>query len=127
MARIDNVRVIRDKKMNVGKGFGYVQFEEESSVSLALQLHETKLCKRKVRVERCVSDIKEKKDNQSGTQAKRLEKGDKSDKGGKRKRPVEVDANGKKIKRARWSEERKLAQKELKEKKQGLKKRKQKD
>ncbi|KAJ1332115.1 hypothetical protein BSLG_008934 [Batrachochytrium salamandrivorans] len=47
---IANVRVIRDRATNVGKGFGYVQFAERSSVSLALKLQDTDLNGRKVRI-----------------------------------------------------------------------------
>ncbi|KAK9768616.1 Nucleolar protein 12 [Basidiobolus ranarum] len=48
-----NVRIIRDKTTNVGKGFGYVQFKERPAVGLALQLHESKMGTRKLRVFRC--------------------------------------------------------------------------
>lgn len=36
--QIENVRLIRDKATSVGKGFGYVLFEDEASVALALKL-----------------------------------------------------------------------------------------
>ncbi|EGF76564.1 hypothetical protein BATDEDRAFT_36238 [Batrachochytrium dendrobatidis JAM81] len=49
---ITNVRVIRDRNTNVGKGFGYVQFAERSSVSLALKLNDTDLQGRQVRISR---------------------------------------------------------------------------
>ncbi|ORX99527.1 hypothetical protein K493DRAFT_406221 [Basidiobolus meristosporus CBS 931.73] len=48
-----NVRIIRDKTTNVGKGFGYVQFKERPAVGLALKLHESKMGSRKLRVFRC--------------------------------------------------------------------------
>lgn len=35
--RIDNVRIIRDKVTGLGKGFGYVQFANASSVDAAVQ------------------------------------------------------------------------------------------
>ncbi|KAL1925686.1 uncharacterized protein VTP21DRAFT_569 [Calcarisporiella thermophila] len=48
--QVENVRIVRDKKTNIGKGFGYVQFNDRASVDLALQLNGTKLGKRDVRV-----------------------------------------------------------------------------
>lgn len=50
---IENVRIVRDSKTNVGKGFAYVQFKERVSVELALKLNDTKLGTRKIRVMRC--------------------------------------------------------------------------
>ncbi|KAF9583372.1 Nucleolar protein 12 [Lunasporangiospora selenospora] len=50
---IENVRIIRDSKTNLGKGFAYVQFQDRASVDLALKLHETKMGTRKLRVLRC--------------------------------------------------------------------------
>lgn len=40
---IESVRLIRDKKTNVGKGFAYVQFKESSSVQNSLLLHDKKM------------------------------------------------------------------------------------
>ncbi|KAF9154747.1 Nucleolar protein 12 [Actinomortierella ambigua] len=50
---IENVRIIRDRKTNLGKGFAYVQFQDRASVDLALRLHDTKMGSRKLRVIRC--------------------------------------------------------------------------
>lgn len=56
---ISYVRLVRDSKTNIGKGFGYVQFKERSSVDLALKLTGTKIggnvegSGREVRVTRC--------------------------------------------------------------------------
>ncbi|RIA95552.1 hypothetical protein C1645_471156 [Glomus cerebriforme] len=50
---IESVRIVRDSKTNVGKGFAYVQFKERVSVELALKLNDTKLGTRKIRVTRC--------------------------------------------------------------------------
>ncbi|XP_009697499.1 PREDICTED: RNA-binding protein 34, partial [Cariama cristata] len=47
------VRIVRDKKTGLGKGFGYVLFENTDAVHLALKLNETVLRGRKVRVQRC--------------------------------------------------------------------------
>ncbi|CDR42456.1 CYFA0S09e03972g1_1 [Cyberlindnera fabianii] len=51
---IEFVRIVRDAKTNVGKGFGYVQFKDFLSVTKALMLHEKKLGekKRKLRITR---------------------------------------------------------------------------
>lgn len=51
---IDSVRIVRDSATNMGKGFGYVQFKDFTSVSKALLLHEKKLGakKRKLRITR---------------------------------------------------------------------------
>ncbi|KAL3234494.1 Nucleolar protein 12 [Nakaseomyces bracarensis] len=57
---IEYVRIIRDSKTNMGKGFAYVQFNELQSVSKALLLNEKPMVsvnehlkKRKLRVTRC--------------------------------------------------------------------------
>ncbi|XP_009949981.1 PREDICTED: RNA-binding protein 34, partial [Leptosomus discolor] len=47
------VRVVRDRKTGLGKGFGYVLFENTDAVHLALKLHESVLLGRKIRVKRC--------------------------------------------------------------------------
>ncbi|XP_009982753.1 PREDICTED: RNA-binding protein 34, partial [Tauraco erythrolophus] len=47
------VRVVRDRKTGLGKGFGYVLFENTDAVHLALKLNETLLLGRKIRVKRC--------------------------------------------------------------------------
>ncbi|KAG5459515.1 MAG: hypothetical protein BJ554DRAFT_73, partial [Olpidium bornovanus] len=50
---VESVRIVRDRATNVGKGFGYVQFAKPLFAELALKLHDTKVCGRKVRVFRC--------------------------------------------------------------------------
>eukprot|EP01137_Pigoraptor_chileana_P004643 Opistho-2@46572 len=40
--RVTSVRVIRDSATNIGKGFGYVEFEDKGAVALALTMHGTK-------------------------------------------------------------------------------------
>lgn len=46
------MRVVRDKKTNIGKGFGYVQFKERDAVDKAMLLNDkpSETMKRKVRV-----------------------------------------------------------------------------
>ncbi|CAG8686350.1 1425_t:CDS:2, partial [Ambispora leptoticha] len=49
---IESVRIVRDKKTNVGKGFAYVQFKERASAGLSLKLHLSKIGTRTIRVTR---------------------------------------------------------------------------
>ncbi|KAK9428777.1 hypothetical protein V1505DRAFT_376068 [Lipomyces doorenjongii] len=49
---IEYVRIIRDSKTNVGKGFAYVQFKDSMYVSKALLLNDKKMGSRKLRVTR---------------------------------------------------------------------------
>jgi nucleolar protein 12 len=61
--KIESVRVVRDAKTRVGKGFAYVQFVDENGVEAALQLHEQKfppMLPRKLRVTRCKAEKKNK-------------------------------------------------------------------
>lgn len=95
---VSNVRLIRDKKTNIGKGFGYVSFTDRSSLNLALKLNnqeipvsenpknavieggkfeDGRVClaavgvKRKLRVMRCVQENRMK---ELKTEGKRAEK-----------------------------------------------------
>ncbi|CCJ28747.1 unnamed protein product [Pneumocystis jirovecii] len=48
---IEFVRIVRDNKTNLGKGFAYVQFKDRESIDQALLLHDKEgLCGRKLRV-----------------------------------------------------------------------------
>jgi len=49
---IEFVRVVRDKKTNIGKGFGYVQFKERDAIDKAILLNDkpATTIKRKLRV-----------------------------------------------------------------------------
>ncbi|KAJ2604760.1 Nucleolar protein 12 [Coemansia sp. RSA 1804] len=49
---VENVRIVRDPKTSLGKGFGYVQFTDRSAVVLALKLDGSELNSRKLRVQR---------------------------------------------------------------------------
>ncbi|XP_025105447.1 RNA-binding protein 34-like [Pomacea canaliculata] len=62
---IDNVRIIRDRKTNLGKGFCYVLFKSKDSVSLAMKLQGLKLEGRELRIQRC---------SEQPTQSKQLKK-----------------------------------------------------
>ncbi|XP_076463627.1 RNA-binding protein 34-like isoform X2 [Babylonia areolata] len=65
---IENVRVVRDRKTNLGKGFCYILFKSADSVSLALQLKNSELQKRQLRVQRCVDPA------QKDAQGKKMKK-----------------------------------------------------
>uniref|UniRef100_A0A8C2STV3 RNA-binding protein 34 n=1 Tax=Coturnix japonica TaxID=93934 RepID=A0A8C2STV3_COTJA len=47
------VRIVRDRQSGMGKGFGYVLFENTDAVHLALKLNNSELLGRKLRVKRC--------------------------------------------------------------------------
>eukprot|EP00794_Sanderia_malayensis_P012128 gene12128-13380_t len=47
---IDGVRVIRDQESGMGKGFAYVAFKKEESVTFALRMRNTELLGRRIRV-----------------------------------------------------------------------------
>ena len=54
---ITSVRVIRDRKTNVGKGFAYVEFKDKESVSLGLKLNGSELKGRKIRVSKSKDNL----------------------------------------------------------------------
>ncbi|XP_076234456.1 uncharacterized protein LOC143179224 [Calliopsis andreniformis] len=58
---IESVRVIRDNKTGVGKGFGYVNFKTEDAAVLAMELNGTKISNREIRVKPCGEHDKKKK------------------------------------------------------------------
>lgn len=66
--KIESVRIIRDRKSGVGRGVGYINFEEEDSVTLALEMDDTKLKNRPVRVKQYTASPKKdkKKKNKGG-------------------------------------------------------------
>lgn len=53
---IVGVRVVRDSATGVGKGFGYVNFVQEGSVELALQLHNSTFKGRNISFQECSED-----------------------------------------------------------------------
>ncbi|XP_074846246.1 RNA-binding protein 34 isoform X2 [Carettochelys insculpta] len=55
------VRIVRDKNTGIGKGFGYVLFENTDAVHLALKLNNSELKGRTLRVKRCVEQEKKQK------------------------------------------------------------------
>jgi len=48
---IESVRIIYDKETNKSKGFGYVQFENSSSLLNAIQLNSSELDGRNIKVD----------------------------------------------------------------------------
>ncbi|KFD52575.1 hypothetical protein M514_06609, partial [Trichuris suis] len=56
---INAVRVVRDKKYGLGKGFGYVVFRNASSILLALKLHGSQMGRREIRVFKIESTVGE--------------------------------------------------------------------
>lgn len=54
--QISNVRVIRDKTTNLGKGFGYVAFTEKAALEMALQLAGTDCAGRPIRISKCTKE-----------------------------------------------------------------------
>uniref|UniRef100_A0A8C3XYI8 RNA binding motif protein 34 n=1 Tax=Catharus ustulatus TaxID=91951 RepID=A0A8C3XYI8_CATUS len=58
---IVGVRVVRDRRTGLGKGFGYVLFENTDAVHLALKLNNSVLMGRKIRVQRIADKKKAQK------------------------------------------------------------------
>lgn len=53
--KIENVRIIRDSKTHLGKGIGYLQFEEKTAMRKAIDdLHEKEFQGRKLRIKKAV-------------------------------------------------------------------------
>lgn len=60
---IVSVRIVRDGKTNIGKGFGYVNFKSNDSVALALQMENVHVKERELRISRCNASEKMRKKN----------------------------------------------------------------
>ncbi|XP_038130527.1 RNA-binding protein 34 isoform X1 [Cyprinodon tularosa] len=63
---VEAVRLVRDAKSGLGKGFGYVLFESADSVQLALSLDGSQLESRSIRVKRSVKKEEQKKTKDGG-------------------------------------------------------------
>lgn len=59
--KISAVRIIRDNQTGLGKGFGFVNFEEREAVAMALKKNEQELKNREIRVTRHIKKMKIKK------------------------------------------------------------------
>ncbi|NXH95452.1 RBM34 protein, partial [Pachycephala philippinensis] len=78
---IVGVRVVRDSRTGLGKGFGYVLFENTDAVHLALKLNNSVLMGRKIRVQRVTDKKKAQKNpDQSHTPKDRVDKRKKKEK-----------------------------------------------
>lgn len=78
---VESVRIVRDSTTNMGKGFGYVQFKDFTSVTKALMLHEKKLGskQRKLRITRAKRVKEPAQNNKNGSQKQRTYKGNLTD------------------------------------------------
>lgn len=65
--KISSVRLIRDAITGIGKGFGYINFEDSDAVELALQMESPTLKGRVLRVSVCNANMDKKKKNVSLT------------------------------------------------------------
>ncbi|NWW56839.1 RBM34 protein, partial [Ifrita kowaldi] len=75
------VRVVRDRRTGLGKGFGYVLFENTDAVHLALKLNNSVLMGRKIRVQRVADKKKaQRSPDQSGAPKDRVDKKKKKEK-----------------------------------------------
>ncbi|NXO10782.1 RBM34 protein, partial [Oriolus oriolus] len=75
------VRVVRDRTTGLGKGFGYVLFENTDAVHLALKLNNSVLMGRKIRVQRVADKRKaQKSPDQSRAPKDRVDKKKKKEK-----------------------------------------------
>ncbi|NWH97223.1 RBM34 protein, partial [Tichodroma muraria] len=78
---IVRVRVVRDSRTGLGKGFGYVLFENTDAVHLALKLNNSVLMGRKIRVQRVADKKKaQKSSDQSHAPKDRADKKKKKEK-----------------------------------------------
>lgn len=58
---IESVRLVRDRKTGLNRGIGYVNFATEDAVTLALELNNSKMKGREIRVTPCVDNAKKSK------------------------------------------------------------------
>lgn len=57
---ISHVRIVRDPYSGMGRGFAYVNFKDTDGVQLALEMEDTKLRERVLRISLCNSSIAKK-------------------------------------------------------------------
>jgi RNA recognition motif-containing protein len=65
--QIESVRLVRDRDTGLGKGFGYVNFEDRAAVELALKKDGAEFKNRALRISRCVKKVKKTENNSGGT------------------------------------------------------------
>lgn len=66
---IENLRIVRDRKFNVGKGFAYIQFDDVSTVQIALLKNGQQFDGRELRVTRCSAKETKKSNKHKSTAA----------------------------------------------------------
>lgn len=66
---IENLRIVRDRKFNVGKGFAYIQFDDVSTVQVALLKNGQEFDGRELRVTRCSAKETKKSNKHKATAA----------------------------------------------------------
>ncbi|XP_078255230.1 RNA-binding protein 34 isoform X2 [Rhinoraja longicauda] len=74
---MESVRIVRDRESGMGKGFGYVLFQNTDAVTLALELNNSELKGRKMRVSRSVKKERVSQDPAAGEERKGKQKGKK--------------------------------------------------
>uniref|UniRef100_A0A6M2DMJ6 Putative rna-binding protein 34 n=1 Tax=Xenopsylla cheopis TaxID=163159 RepID=A0A6M2DMJ6_XENCH len=74
---IESVRIVRDKRTSMGKGFGYVNFSATDAVELALKLDGTQIKERAVRIKRIQPNQNKKPSQESSKQPYNIKKRDK--------------------------------------------------
>ncbi|NWT94021.1 RBM34 protein, partial [Urocynchramus pylzowi] len=102
------VRVVRDRSTGLGKGFGYVLFENTDAVHLALKLNNSVLMGRKIRVQRIMDKRNEQKNpGQSRAPKDRVDKKKKKEKScsndsfvGEKANPLKKSTKPKRLKTA---------------------------
>ncbi|NWR49905.1 RBM34 protein, partial [Regulus satrapa] len=100
------VRVVRDSRTGLGKGFGYVLFENTDAVHLALKLNNSVLMGRKIRVQRVADKRKaQQSPDQSSAPKDRVDKKKKKEKScsndsfiGEKATPLKKSAKTKRLK-----------------------------
>jgi len=64
--KITNIRIIRDSKLNFGKGFGFATFAAEAGAKEALKLNDAEFKNRKIRITKAKKEGKLKKKKKQG-------------------------------------------------------------
>lgn len=76
---IVDIRLVKDWKTGIGKGFGYVKFENTDSAELAIRLDNSVLKTRKIRVSPSETDPKNKRTDKGPVKKGKTKKKDKKD------------------------------------------------
>ncbi|KAM6939615.1 RNA-binding protein 34 [Xenentodon cancila] len=126
---VEAVRLVRDQKSGLGKGFGYILFENADSVQLALEMDGSDLEGRSVRVKRSVKKEKQKNKSEGKGPSKNpsnIAKGSGGERGpgpGGFRSPKKFTGNRQKTAKRSTSFKGEMVDPSKKTKKKGLKKR----